>query len=216
MRISVLGTGRMGKGLIRTLAGHQAHHTLLWASRSLEKANELIEQNELKGVTAATYEEAVKADIIIHSMWFRDLIPWARQNKEKLEGKILVDIVNPFTEDFNDFTTDWNTSAAEELQKALPKTRVVGSFKNTFFKVFDSPRYNGLLSDVYVTSDDDEAKAIVLNALSALDGTSFRLLDGGKLINNRTIERMTLFEREVSIRYGSYPYVSFHMFGLPK
>jgi predicted dinucleotide-binding enzyme len=88
----------------------------------------------------------------------------------------------------------------------------VGAFKNTFFKVFSTPIFEGIMSDVYVTGDNDEARTIVINALT---GIPFRVLDGGRLMNNRTIERMTLFEREVAIRYGSYPYVSFHMFGLP-
>ncbi|UUZ93119.1 hypothetical protein LJK87_49370 [Paenibacillus sp. P25] len=47
-----------------------------------------------------------------------------------------------------------------------------------------------------------------------LESVPFRVLDGGRLSNNRTIERMTLFEREVALRYGNYPYVSFRMFGL--
>jgi predicted dinucleotide-binding enzyme len=88
---------------------------MLWASRSLSKIEKLIEENGFTGVTAVTYDVALEADIIIHSMWFRDLIPWAQENKEKLAGKLLVDIVNPFTEDFNNFTTDWNTSAAEGI-----------------------------------------------------------------------------------------------------
>lgn len=211
MKISVLGTGRMGQGLVRQLAG--LSNEVLWASRTVTRAEKLIEEKGYAGVTAVSYDEALEADIMIHAMWYRDLIPWAQENKEKLAGKLLVDIVNPFTEDFSGFTTDWGTSAAEELQKILPQTRIVGAFKNTFFKVFEAPRHEGALSDVYVTGDDEPAKETVMRALA---GIPFRVLDGGRLINNRTIERMTLFEREVAIRYGSYPYVSFRMFGLPE
>lgn len=210
MIISVLGSGRMGKGLVKTLAGNV--DKLLWGSRSTEKVSELIEQSKLSDVYAVNYDDALKADVIIHSMWYRDLIPWARENEEKLKGKILVDIVNPFTEDFSDFTTSWGTSAAEEIQKVLPDTKVVGAFKNTFFKIFDEPFHEGLVSDVYVTSNDETAKLTVIDVLSNIP---FRVLDGGSLENNRTIERMTLFEREVALKYGNYPYVSFRMFGIP-
>jgi 8-hydroxy-5-deazaflavin:NADPH oxidoreductase len=208
MKISLLGTGRMGKGLIKTLAPH--HQGMLWASRSLQKVESLVQELQVN-VEPAEYEVALNADVIVHSFWFRDLIPWAQDNKDQLKGKILVDIVNPFTLDFNDFTLDWGTSAAEELQKILPDTKIVGAFKNTFFKVFDEPVHDGLQSDVYITSDDEEAKRTVMELLS---GIPFRVIDGGDLKNNRTIERMTLFEREVSIRYGNYPHVSFRMWGL--
>jgi 8-hydroxy-5-deazaflavin:NADPH oxidoreductase len=208
MKISVFGTGRMGKGLIKTIA--PIHPNVMWASRSPEKVITLMKELEVN-VEPVEYEVGLDADVIIHSLWFRDLIPWANENREKLKGKILVDIVNPFTVDFSDFTLDWGTSAAEELQKVLPETRIVGAFKNTFFKVFHEPIHQGLQSDVYITSDDQEAKKTVIDILS---GIPFRILDGGALKNNRTIERMTLFEREVSIRYGNYPHVSFRIWGV--
>ncbi|KIL41609.1 hypothetical protein SD70_05590 [Gordoniibacillus kamchatkensis] len=209
MKASVIGTGRMGQGLVKILQGHVPN--LRWGSRSKEKAEGLIRENGYTGVAAADIGEALDSDMIIHSLWFRDVLPWAEAHRDRLAGKILVDIVNPFTEDFSDFTTEWGESAAELLQAHLPQTKVVGAFKNTFFRVFDNPVLDGLKSDVYVTSDDAAAKASVLELLR---GIPFRVLDGGALNNNRTIERMTLFERELAIRYGFYPNVSFRLFGL--
>jgi NADPH-dependent F420 reductase len=211
MKTSVIGTGRMGQGLVKVLQGNVPN--LKWGSRRKEKAEVLIRDNGYEtAVTPASIDEALNSDIIIHSLWFRDLLPWAEEHRSRLAGKIVVDIVNPFTEDFSDFTTDWDTSAAETLQALLPETRVIGAFKNTFFRVFDNPVHEGLRSDVYVTGDDAAAKAAVLELLRTIP---FRVLDGGALKNNRTIERMTLFERELAIRYGTYPYVAFRLFGLP-
>lgn len=209
MQLSIIGTGRMGKGLIKTLAPYEKD--VLWASRDTERVQSLISENNLQSIIPVSYDQALGADIIIHSMWFRDLIPWAKENKGLLAGKILVDIANPFTEDFSSFTLDWGTSAAEELQKTLPETKVVGAFKNTFFSVFEEPIHEGLRSDVYITSDDGNAKKVVMELLRPIP---FRIIDSGKLQNNRTIERMTLFEREIAIRYGSYPYVSNRLFGI--
>ncbi|WP_336770988.1 NADPH-dependent F420 reductase [Paenibacillus sp. MMO-58] len=208
MTVSVIGTGRMGKGLVKTLS--PIISGLNWGSRSIDHVQQLINERELKGVKGVSLDDALRADIIIHAFWFRDLIPFVQKHAEQLSGKILVDIVNPFTEDFSDFTTEWGTSAAEEIQKIIPSTKVVGAFKNTFAKVFENPENQGLTSDVYVTSDHDEAKHSVIELLQ---GVPFRIMDAGKLMNNRTIERMTLFEREIAIRYGHYPYVSFRLFG---
>lgn len=207
MKISVIGTGRMGQGLMGVFAPQ--YENLLWGSRSKEKVTDMISEKGFN-VEPASMEEALQADIIVHTLWFRDVIPWAQQYKEQLKGKILIDIVNPFNEDFSNFVLDWGRSAAEELQKVIPETRVVGAFKNTFFKVLEEPLHNGLESDVYVTSNNKEAKKVVLDLFSSLP---FRFLDGGTLDNNRVIERMTLFERELSIRYGHYPYVSFRLWG---
>lgn len=165
----------------------------------------------MKHIHPVSYKEALHADIIIHTLWFKDLIPWAIENREGLASKILVDIANPFTEDLSDFTLDWGKSAAEELQNLLPDTKIVGAFKNTFYQVLEKPIYDGQKSDIYVTSDDESAKNIVMTLLRDLP---FRVLDGGRLMNNRTIERMTLFEREIALRFGSYPYVSNRIFGI--
>lgn len=210
MKISLLGTGRMGQGIAKTLAPYVE---LNWASRSPERIQSLLEENELGNIRPVSYEKALETDIIIHTLWFRDVLPWAAEHKEELAGKIFVDITNPFTEDFSDFTLEWGQSAAEELQKIIPDTKVVGAFKNTFFPIFNEPIHEKMESDVYVTSDDENAKKAVMQVLHPI---RFRILDGGKLQNNRTIERLTLFEREVAMRYGSYPYVSNRLFGITK
>jgi predicted dinucleotide-binding enzyme len=189
MRTSIIGTGRMGSGLAKILSANGTE--LAWGSRDPERARGLIEELRLQQVQAVDVQNALEADVIFHTMWFRH--------------------VNPFTESFDDFSLDWGTSAAEELQEKLPRTRVVGAFKNTFAKVLDRPLHEGLTSDVYVTSDDEGAKNTVIDLLS---GIPFRVIDAGRLKNNRTIERMTLFGRELAILHGHPGYVSFRLFGL--
>jgi len=209
MKVSLIGTGRMGKGLIKIISPIISE--LSWASRNVEVVKEIILEDNLVNVFPVSYEEALNADLIIPALWYKDLIPLAKTNEEKLAGKILIDITNPFTEDFTDFTLEWGQSAAEELQKVIPNTKIVGAFKNTYFQVFNEPVFEGLTSDIYVTSDDEASKEIVMDFLKPIP---FRLIDGGNLKNNRTIERMTLFEREIGLRYGNYPYISNRIFGI--
>jgi predicted dinucleotide-binding enzyme len=52
--------------------------------------------------------------------------------KDQLVGKILVDISNPVNQTFDDLATPPGTSAAEELAKIVPATRVVKAFNATF------------------------------------------------------------------------------------
>jgi predicted dinucleotide-binding enzyme len=209
MKIAIIGTGRMGKALLKTFYKSYPN-SILFSSRSLTKAQEVIDGLAIE-LKAVPLEDALQADIIIPTLWFRDLIPWLEENKEQLKGKILIDITNPFNASFDDFTTAFDTSSAEEVQKAVPQTKVVGAFKNTYWVVFDQPVLQGLKSDLYITSQDEQALNTVINILRPLP---FRVLNAGALINSRTIERMTLLSRELSLKAGNYPRISFNLWGL--
>jgi 8-hydroxy-5-deazaflavin:NADPH oxidoreductase len=209
MKIAILGTGRMGKGLVKTF--YQAYsNDVLFSSRDQKRAQDVLKELKLDS-KAVDMNEALQADVIIPTFWFRDLIPWAIANKEQLKGKIVIDITNPFTEDFSDFTTAYDTSSAEELQKVIPESIVVGAFKNTFWVVFDAPVLQGIKSDVFVTSQNEVARKSIIELLKPLP---FRILDAGLLKNSRTIERMTLLSSEMARKAGSHPRISYNLWGL--
>ncbi|CDN11227.1 hypothetical protein RintRC_3871 [Richelia intracellularis] len=100
-----------------------------------------------------------------------------------------VDISNPFNDTYTDFILPWDTSGAEQVQHRSPKTRVLGAFKNVWWEVFDAPSFGDTVSDVFVVSDDIQAKAKLMELVQQ---TPFRYIDAGELKNARTIERMTL------------------------
>lgn len=210
MQIAVIGSGRMGTGIVKVLAG--AHRPVVWAGRNPSQIARMIGEAGMEGqVTAASHREALaEAEIVILALWHRDLPEFVEQYRSLMPGKILVHIANPFTEDFSDFTTPWDRSAAEEFQTLVPEARVVGAFKTTWWVVFDQPHFPEGLSDCYVTSDHEDAKARVMEALAPLP---FRVLDGGALQNNRIIERMTLFSRELGRRYKHSPRMSWRLLG---
>ena len=104
------------------------------------------------------------------------------------------------------------TSAAEEVQRAFPDARVVGAFKNVWWEVFDAPRFGGMVSDVFVVGDDDQAKR---RFLALVEGMPFRFLDAGRLQNARTVERMTLLSGELGQRQGYFPRMNYRLLGEP-
>lgn len=210
MKISVMGTGNMGKALVKQLATH-GQNPILWGSRNPEEAKQHVEKLNLPNVIACTYEEAQQTDMMIPAFHAGILKEWATAHKEQLKGKIIIDISNPFNSDFRGFTTSWGESSAEQIQSLLPDSTVIGAFKNTFFKVVEEPVCQGQLSDVLVTGNDDNAIQTFLEYVKPLP---FRFLHAGKLENNRTIERFTLLELELAIRYNTYPYVSLRVFGI--
>jgi 8-hydroxy-5-deazaflavin:NADPH oxidoreductase len=211
MTISVLGTGNMGTALVKQVAAY-VEGQVLWGSRNPKEAAELAKSFELDQVTVGSYEDALQADIIIPAFPAAAITEWALAHKEQIKNKIIVDISNPFNEDFSGFTTAWGESSAERLQSLVPESKVVGAFKNTFFKVFETPVLGDRKSDVLVTGDDEEA---VLGFIERFKSLPFRFIHAGKLANNRTIERFTLLELELAVRYGTYPYISLQLFGIP-
>lgn len=211
MKIAIIGTGRMGKALLKVFYAAYPADVVI-AGRDLHHTQEIVKELGVNA-TAVSEEDALQADLIIPTLWFADLLPWAKKHEAQLKGKILIDITNPFNETFDDFTIGYGTSSAEELQKIIPGTIVVGAFKNTYWVVFDTPVWAGIKSDVYVTSNNAEAVQKVMRLLTPLP---FRIFDAGKLQNNRTIERMTLLERELAIKAGNHPRVSFHLWGTDK
>lgn len=210
MKISVLGTGNMGKALVKQVAAN-VEGQVLWGSRNPAEAAGLAKSLQLDQIVTGTYEEALQADVIIPAFPVSALMDWALANKEQLKDKIIVDISNPFNADFSGFTTAWGDSSAERLQSLLPESKVLGAFKNTFFQVFEKPVFQDQKSDVLVTGDDDEA---VNRFITLFNPLPFRFIHAGKLANNRTIERFTLLELELAVRYSTYPYISLQLFGI--
>lgn len=207
-QIAVVGSGRMGTGLVRLLATH--HPGVRWAGRDPGRLAVRAAELGLDGVATVDHAEAVTADVVVLALWHRDAVTLARRHADALAGRIVVDIANPFTDDFADFFLPEGTSAAEVLADAVPDARVVGAFKNTFWPVLDDPAFPEGSADVLVTGDDGDARSIVVDLLTPLP---FRVLDAGPLAANRTIERMTLLGRQLALRHGHYPRLAWRLLG---
>lgn len=209
--IGIFGTGRMGVRLAALFA--DAGHTVILGSRDPARAARIARELPHGRVRGATYEAAAEPPVVLPAAFIRDgLFDALEPLRAHLDGKLLIDITNPFNHDYTDFILPWNTSAAEELQKRFPRARVLGAFKNVWWEVFDQPLFDGQPSDVFVVSDRADAKA---EFLALVAGTPFRYLDAGPLRNARTIERMTLFSGELGQRYGCFPRMNWRLLGEP-
>jgi NADPH-dependent F420 reductase len=207
--IGILGTGRMGLRLAEMFA--KAGRRVVLGSRSLDRANIHVRKLEIPGLSAGTYQDAADADVVLPAIFLRDeLVPHLEGVAERLQGKLMIDISNPFNEDYSDFITPWDDSSAELLQRLFPKARIVGAYKNVFAQVFDRPVYGGQISDVLVTGDDEEAKR---QFLALAEGTPFRYLDAGPLKNSRTVERLTLLTGRFGRQLNTYPTMNWSLLG---
>ena len=223
--IGILVTGRMGIRLARMFA-NSGQHVILGSRDSVLSAR-IAQALEHSNVNSGSYEDAVAADFILPAVFLRDgLLDMLEPLRIHLDGKVYIDmaalrevpsrikadISNPFNDTYTDFILPWDTSSAEQIQHRFPKTRVVGAFKNVWWEVFDAPTFGETVSDVYVVSDDSQAKAQFLNVV---ENTPFRYVDAGRLTNARTIERMTLLSGELGQRYGYFPRMNYKLLGDP-
>ena len=205
--LGVLGTGRMGSRLAAMFA--RAGRRVILASRDPDRAQAIVDELGIPGLSAGCYSDALCSPAILPAIFMRDgLFDILDRSCRKLAGKLLIDISNPFNADYSDFLTPWDTSGAEELQRRFPQARVVGAFKNVFWEVFDHPEFGETLSDVLITGNDAEAKA---HFLRLAEGTPFRYLDAGPLVNSRTVERLNFITSSLGQQLGSYPRMNWRL-----
>ena len=207
--IGVIGTGRMGTRLAAMFA--RAGRRVILGSRDPRRAEAIVEALGVPRLHAGTYEQAASAPAFLPALFLRDeLIQHLEALRGHLSGKLLIDISNPFNDDYSDFLTPWDGSSAELLQQHFTEVRIVGDFKKVWSEVFDRPLFDGVTSDVLVTGDDELAKQAFLNLAA---GTPFRYLDAGPLRNSRTVERLTLLTGRLGRQLDIYPTMNWRLLG---
>jgi predicted dinucleotide-binding enzyme len=207
--IGILGTGRMGSRLAVMFA--RAGRKVVLGSREPARAEWIAANAGLPALRGGTYDEALEAPAVLPAMFIRDgLLDRLESWRDRLAGKLLIDITNPFNDDYSDFLTPWDGSGAEEVRKRVPEARLVGAYKNVWSEVFEAPDFGGLVSDVLVTGDDDAAKQHFFELAA---GTPFRYLDAGPLIFSRTVERLTLMTGRLGRQLAIYPRMNWRLLG---
>jgi len=180
MNVTLIGSGNMGSALAKQIS--RTSHSLVITGRNAARASELA---RAVGATFKDKAAAEGADIVILATAYGEAIAALRSAGE-LNGKVIVDITNPLTPDYMGLTLGHTTSAAEEIQKAFPRARVVKAFNTVFAQVLaDGPELAGQTVPVYFAGDDAAARETVR---SLIQGIGFAPVDAGPLKNARYLE----------------------------
>ena len=129
MKITVLGAGNMGSAFVKQLT--RAGHEVVVTARDFEKAKAVASAH--RGALASPAATAA-AEAVIVATGFADAIS-ALRSLGDLRGKVVIDITNPLTADYMGLTIGHNTSAAEEIAKAIREADVVKAFNTVFAQV---------------------------------------------------------------------------------
>jgi 8-hydroxy-5-deazaflavin:NADPH oxidoreductase len=203
--IGVLGgTGDQGRGLARrlALAGSRVIIGSRDAGRAVAAAASIGRPPQLTG--AANADAARAADVVIAAMpWegHRDLL---ESLAGVLEGKILIDCVNPLGFDSRGaYPLEVpEGSAAQQAAAVLPGTRVVGAFHHVSAVLLLDPEVAELDLDVLVLGDDRHATDLVQALAGRIAGV--RGVYAGRLRNCGQVEALTANLVSVNRRYKAH------------
>ncbi|MEP7110789.1 MAG: NAD(P)-binding domain-containing protein [Ferruginibacter sp.] len=202
--IAIIGaTGNMGSAIAKSIS--KGKYRLLLKGNRQTALDTLV--NEIKATNAAADVEAVicpteaswEADIIILAVPFAAEKEIAAQIKEVANQKIVISIANPFNETYNGMVTAAGSSAAEELQKLLPGSKVIKAFNTSFAANFSMPVIDGKQADVFIAGNDEEALQTVAEIVST---AGFNPIVAGDLTVSRTLENMQLLLMQLAMKYN--------------
>ncbi len=202
------GAGEEGFGLALrwAIAGHQVFVGSRSTDRAVEAAKTITQTaGRPVRVSGVSNENAVaQADIVVVTVPFAALIETLRTLKPKFRsGQILVNVSVPLETSIGGRATRtvgvWAGSAGELAATVVPNTvGVVTAFNNVSAELLKDPS-KPVDCDVFVCSNDENAKKIVLDLVKGIAGA--RGFDAGGLENSRTIEQITALLVSLNIRY---------------
>lgn len=196
MNIAIIGSGNMANGIgTRIVAGK---HSLTIYDRNKEKALALAKK---LGVNGKELGEEITEDIIILALPYPAIQEVLKEYKEKLAGKVLVDISNPVNFETFELIPPADSSGTQEISKNLPNgAKLIKAFNTTFAGTLAIGKVDGKPLDVFMAGDDENAKKLLAKVIE--DGGA-RPIDVGDLKQARILEEVGLFHMKLQSQLGN-------------
>ncbi|MFI0966408.1 NADPH-dependent F420 reductase [Streptomyces sp. NPDC021080] len=189
--IAVLGNGRVGGNLATALT--RAGHEVTVAGRA----------------PGAAADAARTARIVVNATPGVGSLERLTALREELRGKILVDVSNATVDGPDGLPAALvhpGSSLAEQLQEALPETRVVKTLNTMLFPVMTAPATLAQAPDAFLSGEDPQAKQTVRELLVDLGWREEWITDLGGIRTARATEAAVLFVPHVIRSSGFAPF----------
>jgi predicted dinucleotide-binding enzyme len=182
MRLAILGTGNVAQTLARRWSA--AGHEITFGSRDPASKGAL-------GAPVTSLAAAVaESDVVVNATpGSASLELVERIGAAAFAGKVLVDVANANTPSFE--LVYPNSSLAEKLQAALPAAKVVKTMNTAAMSIMTEPATLPP-SSVFVSGDDEGAKATVVSLLTDLGWPDGSIVDLGGIASARGPEHYFL------------------------
>jgi len=182
MKIGIMGAGNMGSAFAHRLAS--ADHEVAIAARELDEARKVASQVGHRVRAVPREELAEGTDLLILATPYGASVD-ALRSVRHTDGKTVIDISNPLNGDMSGLLVGHTTSAAEEIQRAVPGVRIVKAFNTVFSAVQGSQPGGDSRVQVFYAGDDAGAKDAVRRLIESI---AFEPVDGGPLAHARDLE----------------------------
>ena len=182
MKIGIIGAGNMGSAFASRLA--TADHEVAITARELDEARKVASQMGHRVRAVPREELAEGTDLLILATPYGASADALRAVRHT-DGKTVIDISNPLNGDMSGLVVGHTTSAAEEIQRAVPGVKVVKAFNTVFSAVLGSQSGGDSKVQIFYAGDDAGAKDTVRRLVESM---GFEPVDGGPLANARYLE----------------------------
>jgi 8-hydroxy-5-deazaflavin:NADPH oxidoreductase len=203
IRVGVLGSGDVGRALAKGFAG--LGHEVKIGSRDAEKLREWA-ASAGERISSGTFEEAARfGDILVLATLGSGTESAIRMaGLDHFESKVVIDTTNPL--DFSQgmpprLFVGHTDSLGEQVQRLLPKARVVKAFNTVGNAHMVHPDFPGGPPDMFLCGNDDDAKKIVSQICEHF---GWGVIDLGGIDASRHLEPMCVVWVLHGIRSGSW------------
>ncbi|MEM6342451.1 MAG: NADPH-dependent F420 reductase [Bacteroidota bacterium] len=186
MKIGILGTGNVARGLGKSLTHHGYH--VMFGSRDSQNAKALAGEMEHFAQGGTVANAIHYGEIVIVAVPYKAVEATFR-NIDTFRDKVIVDCTNPIIfGEMAELAIGHTTSAAEQIAKMVPGAQVVKAFNTSFANHMENGPYFGPHdASMFYCGDDEEAKEAVCKLIEAV---GFEPVDCGPLDSARMLEPM--------------------------
>jgi len=210
MKIGIIGTGNVGSALGE--AWSMKGHEVMIGSRDLQRAQKMAEEIK-NNASGGTYEDTKKfGEVVVLAIHWPD-VKSTLESMGDLNGKILIDCINPLKPQLSGLEVGFNTSAAEEIAKMAKGAIIIKALNSIGALHFKDPKFGELSVSGFVCGDDENAKEKVKNLVSDL---GFDVVDCGPLQNARLLEPLAMLWIKLAYVHGFGPNVAFKLINKEK
>ena len=188
-KIAILGKGNVGGALGRGLARSYSSVQVVGHDQTAQR------------------QAATQAEVVILAVPFPAIDDVVQNLGTALDGKVVVDATNALTPDYQ-LAVGYTTSGAEELQKKLPRARVVKAFNTVFAQHMDSGKVGTTPITALVSADDAAAKQTVVTLAQDI---GFETVDAGPLKNARLLEPVCFLNIQLGYMLGLGTQIGFKL-----
>ena len=180
MKVAIIGKGNVGTAIAKGLSGK---HEVKFGHRDPKET-----------VKAA----ADWGEVIILAVPHGAAAAVAKEVGSAADGKPVVDVSNALN-DRGELAIGFTTSAAEEIQKLLPKAYVVKAFNTVFAQNQSTAKVGSEQLTAFIAGDDLKAKKTVAQLTCDI---GFDPVDCGPLKAARNLEAMAILIINLAYTYG--------------